>query len=890
MRDWREYVGRHLRGLRLSPARELEVIAELALQFEQAYQAALAGGASEEEAVRRAELQVPDWDKLAHEINAAAVPEPVQRFSGIGGDLRYAFRFFRRSPAFTAIAVCTLAFGIGGNTAIFTLVDAVALRSMPYRDAGRLVAIETRKPQQPEVEPWTSAPDFFDIRDHAGSFSAVAGISPIWNTILTGRGPAEQVDTLFVSATFFPMLGVSAARGRTFDPREDPGDKPSQVVVISDQFSRRHFGGTDPIGALLQLGGAAYTIVGVLPAGFRYLGEPVAGTATDIDLWMPLSDNPLVRTPRTLRFLKVAGRLKEGVTVEQARDEMARFGSALAQQYPAANRGFAMSVQPLSSQVTGRFRAAGWLLLSTVGFVLLMACANVANLLLARAASRGREISVRIALGASRWRLLRQLLTEGLVLAAAGGALGLAVAYAAVGVIVRTGPEALVRTREIHIDTRALIATITAVVLSAILAGLPPALRMLRADIQRSLGESGRALTSGAHRTRSALVVAQVSVALILLVGAGLLMRSFARLLEIDPGFNARNVVTAATLLPTSAQKPEERAALYRRIRDELRSVPGVVDAAAVSRLPLMGKNIGIWLYPEGRVEPGKPGIDVEYRIASPNYFATMGIPLRAGRLFDEHDDANPGAVMVVNQTAARRIWPGQDPIGKRVKLGTDPDHAPWITVVGVIGDVRHAGIDVDPLPELYRPYAFNPLFGPILVIRTAGDPAVLQAEVAAKVRAVSSEIPAYNIYGMQALVDRSTAQRRFVMLLLGGFSVLALVLATVGIYGTVSQAVAQRTTEIGLRMALGASPAAAMRLVLGLGWRLIAAGMAIGTLAALGLTQLMRRLLFEVQPLDAPAFGAAVLVLAAFAFLACYVPARRATRVDPLEALRRDG
>jgi len=476
------------------------------------------------------------------------------------------------------------------------------------------------------------------------------------------------------------------------------------------------------------------------------------------------------------------------------------------------------------------------------------------------------------------------------VLAAAGGALGLAVAYAAVRIIVRTGPDALVRTREIHIDTRALIATITAVVLSAILAGLPPAFRMLRADIQRSLRESGRALTAGAHRTRSALVIAQVSVALILLIGAGLLMRSFARLLEIEPGFSARNVVTVATMMPTSAQKPEERAALYRRIHDELRSVPGVVDAAVVSRLPLMGSNLGIWLYPEGHVEPGKPGIDVEYRIASPNYFATMGIPLRAGRMFDDRDDANAGAVMVVNQTAARRIWPGQDPIGKRVKLGTEPDRAPWITVVGVIGDVRHAGIDVDPLPELYRPYAFNPLFNPLLVIRTAGDPGLLQSEVAAKVRAVSAEIPAYNIYRMQALVDRSTAQRRFVMLLLGGFAGLALVLATVGIYGTVSQAVAQRTAELGLRMALGASPGAAMRLVLGLGWRLIAAGMAIGTLAAVGLTQLMRRLLFEVQPLDLPAFGAAVLVLAAFAFLACYVPARRATRVDPLEALRRDG
>ena len=432
MHNWEGYVREHLPRLTVAPEREAEIVAELALQLEQAYNGALVRGESEEDAVEAARSQVGSWELLAREINLAEhYVAPAARgpglVSGAVADIRYALRFFRRSPAFTATAVLTLALGIGGNTAVFTLVDAVALRGLPYRDPASLMAIETHKINQPELEPWTSALDFFDMRDNLHSFSAVAGISPVWNQVLLGRGPAEHIESLFVSSSFFLMLGVSAARGRTFTPAEDNRTTHSSAIVVSHRFAERSFGGNDQaLGAALTLDGVNYIVIGVLPPGFRYAGEPVAGTASEIDVWHPLASNTLTPSQRGLRFLKVIGRLKPGITVEGARAEVAALGASLAQDYPKTNQGFADSVQPLSRQVTGKFRVAVMLLLGTVGFVLLMACANVANLLLARASARSREISVRAALGASRLRLLRQLITEGLVLAAMGGIAGLA--------------------------------------------------------------------------------------------------------------------------------------------------------------------------------------------------------------------------------------------------------------------------------------------------------------------------------------------------------------------------------------------------------------------------------------------------------------------------------
>ncbi len=892
MPDWRAYVRQHLPPLHVTPERESEIVAELALQLEQAAGDAEAAGASPADALRQAELQLGSWEKLGREINAAERTAPPENgagwLAGWGGDLRYALRFLRRNPGFAAIATLTLAFGIGGNTAIFTMVDAIALRSLPYRQPDRLMAIETRKSEQPEVEPWTSAPDFADIRTNARSFSAMAGVSPIWSVVLTGHGSAERLETLYVSASFFPLLGMKPVLGRSFTPREDAG-APVPVAVLSYALWQRQFGGrSDVLGQVLTLDVGAYTVIGVMPKDFRYAGEPVAGTAARIDLWLPLSSNQLARSFRGLRFLKVVGRLNAGGSPSQAREEIGRLGAALSERYPATNRGFTYSVQSLGEQASGRYRVAMLLLLGTVGFVVLMACANVANLLLGRAAARQREIGVRVALGASRFRLLRQLLTEGAVLAVTGGALGLGIAQLALRFLIARGPEALVRTRPIHLDARALAWTCATVLLCALLAGLPPAWRVVRGEIGNTLREAGRGMTSRHRTLRSLLVVVQMSAALVLLVGAGLLIRSFQRLLEVDPGFDPHHLITVTTMLPATAQTPAQRTVMWRRIAESVASTPGVSSVAAVSRLPLMGSNLGTWLYREGHIVPGEPGFDTEYRVATPGYFATMRIPLRSGRLFDEHDDANPACCALINEAAARRIFIGEDPVGRRIKLGSPAANAPWITVVGVIGNVRHVGLDVDPRPEVYRPYAFSPLGNPVLVIRTAVDPEGLAAVLAAKVR-VDPTMPAYNIYPMQALVDRSTVERRFVMLLLSGFALAAMLLAAVGVYGAVAQAVTQRTREIGLRIALGASPASALMLVFRDGIWLTAAGLAFGTIAAAALTRLMRNLLFEVRPLDAASFLAAALVLAGIAMLACYIPARRATRVDPLDALRQE-
>ena len=802
-------------------------------------------------------------------------------------DVLYALRFLRRNPAFAAIAVGTLAFGIAANTAVFSMVDSLLLHNLPYPEPDRLAAIETLRPSQPGVENWTSAPDFFDFRARQRSFARVAAISPVWRLILTGRGPAQQLDALYVSADFFPLLGVRPALGRVFTAPEDRGTHAAPVAVVSYGFWQKELAGApSALGTTLHLDGAAVTVIGVLPRDFRYTGEPLAGTPSDPAVWLPLGANEIVGTSREVRFLKVIGRLGTGVSLAVARQEVRSIGGALAAQFPASNRGFDFDARPLHDVASGKTRGTMLLLMAAVGFVLLMACGNVAGLLLARSASRGAEMHVRAALGASRGRLVRQLLFEGLAPAIAGGVAGILLADAALRLLAAAAPAELAALRAVRLDWRALAFTACAVLAAALLCGLPPALRLAATEISSGLRHAGRGITGSHARLRSSMVVLQFAAALVLLAGTALLVRSFEAVLHVDPGFDARNVVTISTQTPPEAGTAAQRAAVYQMIHDRLRAIAGVRDVAAVSRLPLMGSNLGASLLIEGQ-HLQTAGPYVEYRRATPNYFAVMGIPLLAGRYFDDHDTDRTHAVCVVSETTARRFWHGASPLGRRIKLGPEPETSPWITVVGIVGDVRHFGLDVEPPPQVYVSTAYSPLSAPILVIRTERAPHALVNELRAAVQSSGSEIPAYNVITMQDLMDRSTAERRFTMGVMGIFAVGALLLAAVGIYGVVSHAVAQRTQEIGLRMALGAAPRDAIRLVFTDAGRLALLGVLLGAAMAVALSRFMRRLLFEVQPSDPVALAAAAATLIAVAALACYLPARRASHVDPVTALR---
>ena len=890
MPDWLRYVRDNLPPLHVRPEREAEIAGELAQQLDDAYREALAAGASEQEAAARARAQFPDWTALADGINAEQPaprqPRRISVFAGAGHDVRYALRLLTANRSFSAIAVLTLALGIGAATAIFTLVDTLGLRNLPYPQPDQLMAVETRKARSPEVDDWTSFPDFLDVRQRVRSFSAVAAISPVWSLVLTGNGDADRLEALFVSAELFPMLGVTPAMGRVFSREEDSiGSRP--VVLISHSLWHRRFGANPKIlGAVLTFGGTPSTIIGVLPRSFQFIGEPVSGTTARIDVWAPLAANPLVHAQRSVRFLNLVGRLRPGTSAQQAAEEVRALGASLAATHPESNNGFEMGITPLKEQALGPLRPALLLLLASVIFVLLMACANVSGLLLSRAAGRDREISVRLALGASAARLFRQLLTEALVFALAGGIIAAFLAHWMLRVIVSIMPETFLR-RSVALDTRALLFAFAAVLFSALLSGAPGLWRARSAGIAESLRIAARSLTSAQQRLRAGLVTVQVALAVVLLIAAGLLVRSFVRLLEVDPGFRAENLITVSTQVPSAARTPEQRKAIYAVLRERIPRLPGVVSVAAVSRLPFGGQHLGSWLWKED-TQPGGEKPELEYRIATPGWFQTMGIPLVHGRFFEESDDPRASTVAVINEAAARRFWPNEDAVGKRIKLGATND-GPWITIIGVAGNVRHFGLEAVPRPEVYRPYAHNPLGAPVLLVRTRGDAASAMAAVAAAVRSVNPEMPAYNVFQMADLVAKSTAVRRFVMTLVMAFAVMAMLLAAVGLYGVVSEQVAQRTREIGLRMAVGAAPGQVMRLVLGHGFRMVLVGTAIGYLAALGVTRLLAGLLFGVTPLDNAAYAAPAIVLGVATLVACWAPARRATRVDPVVALRQE-
>ncbi|MFL6333876.1 MAG: ABC transporter permease [Pyrinomonadaceae bacterium] len=793
-------------------------------------------------------------------------------------DLRYAVRRLLKSPGFAAVAVGALALGIGANTAIFSVVNSVLLKPLPYPAPEELVKLWESRPRQnmPRVE--IAPHEFLAWADQSQSFQRLAA-TDVAEYNLTGRGEPERVTGALVTAGYFPLLGLAPAQGRAFLEEENrPGA--NNVVVLGQELWRSRFN-SDPsvVGQTVSLDGVACTVVGVLPRGFRLPGGA--------ELARPIAFDAEDRSQPGSHFLNVYGRLKEGVTVARAEAEMATVAARVEQSLGGTNVGHQVAVVPLHEEVVGGSRTALLVLLGAVALVLLIACANVANLLLARAAARRREVAVRAALGASRWRIVRQLLAESLLLSGLGGALGLLLAVWGVDLLVGLDPSGVQRAGEVTLDWRVLAFTFGLSLLTGLLFGLAPALQASKADLVESLKEGGRAGQGLArNRLRSALVVAEVALTLVLLVGAGLLLKSFSRLLAVDPGLDPRGVLTLDVALPAAKyNEPQRITAFYEQLLQEAAALPGVQAAGAVSILPLAGDDSSNFVQIEGRA-PLPPGqaLRAGRRNVSADYFRALGIPLKQGRSLNASDASGAQPVLVINEAMARSFFQGEGPVGKRVRTG---DKSPWVEIVGVVGDVRHRGLDVDTRPEMFFPHTQTPSRQMTLVVRSAGDPAALAGPLRERVRAIDRDQPVGNVKTMEEWVSESVASRRFTAALLGVFAAAAAALAALGLYGVVSYTVAQRTHEIGLRVALGARPRDVLRLVIGQGMALTLVGTAIGVAAALALTRLMASLLFGVGATDAGVFVAVPVLLAAVALLACYFPARRATKVDPMVALR---
>jgi len=790
-------------------------------------------------------------------------------------DLKYALRQLANNPGFAAAAVLTLALGIGANTAIFSAVDRVLLRPLPYRDPQRLVMLFHDNSKTGQRKDFVSFQALEEFRARLNGFEQMAAVSPPWSQVLNTEGEPERLASRFVSADFFPLLGVTPARGRGFQAAEDRPGAPA-TVIVSQGFWQSHFAGRSFEPVVITLNRNPVTIVGVLPAGFRF--------QEDADLWMPISTNPLPARGR-IRFLQVIGRLRPGVAWEQAAKDAAGVARQMEKENPESQSGLGVTVLPLEEQVVGEARPALLLLLGAVGCLLLIACANVANLLLARGASRSREVAVRAALGAGRVRLLRQFLAESLLLSLLGAAAGLLLAYWGVDLIRGIGGAYLPRAEEITINPRILGFTLAVTAVIGGLFGLLPALQLSGAHINESLQEGGRAVagkTSG--KQRKVLTVVEVALALLLMTGTGLLARSFARLLGVDPGFQVRNVLTLQIGIPPNKYaQPPQQVAFYRQLFERLEALPGVQAAGGTTRLPLR-EGVSTYVEVEGHPKPPSEAPEIEFRRASNDYFRAMGIPLLEGRTFSDRDTADRPSVSLVNQTAARRLWGGETPVGKRLRLTQSQQ---WTTVVGVVGDIRHFGLDHEVRPEMYISFLQGPPSTPLLALRTTGDPAALASAVRNELRGLEPELVIWNIAPLEELLAGSMASRRHTLGLIGLFALVALALAAVGIYGVLAYGVTQRMREMAVRMALGARPADVLRLVIGEGMRMVVAGAVLGLIGSVLLARFLTGLLYGVSPLDLSSYAASVVLLVLVALLACYVPARRATRVDPVTALR---
>jgi putative ABC transport system permease protein len=805
-------------------------------------------------------------------------------------DLRYAFRMLRKTPGFTAVAVITLALGIGANTAIFSVVNAVLIRPLPYPNANRMVMIWEKRLPDGEQENPTSPATFLNWKEHATVFEQAAAYFN-WTKILTGGAAPERLNVQEVTPNFFALLGVNAALGRTLLASEDSVDGANDVVVLSFELWQRRFG-SDPriVGRNIVLDGKPQTVVGVMPRGFQFFVKHASGQEQP-QAWIPVTFS--AKEPSFHgRYLQAVGLLRPGVTLPQAQSAMTSLALSLEAQDPESMKNWTVNLVPLRTQLVGAIEHALQVLLGAVGLVLLITCANVATLLLARSKARSHEIAIRVALGAKPWLVIRQMLTESVLLAAFGGIAGLIVARWSTNALLALAPEGLIPLDGAQVDLRVLAFTAGIAALTGLLFGVMPAVQAARGRPNDELKEGGRGGSEGVQsgRTRNSFVVAEIALALVLLAGSGLLLRSFSRLMAVDPGFQAKGILTARVELPSSKYKDDAKISeFYAQLLDRIRQLPGVRSASADAYLPFTGGIAGTGVDVEGRPPlPAAEQPEVDVAVVEPHFFETLGIPLLSGRSFTDREAHEVDHTVVISQSMARKLWPNEDPVGKRVTIHMKDVDVPS-QVIGVVGDVKHAGLDANAEATAYWPHpelAYNFM---TLVIRTEGDPLALAPAVRQAVWTLDKDQPVADIKTMEDLLWVSLARARFSTVVLGVFAGMALLLAITGIYGVVSYGVAERTREIGIRVALGAQRTDVLRMVLQQGLVLAGLGVGIGLAAALAATRLLTSLLFGTSPSDPLTFVSVAGLLIAVALSACYFPARNAMKVDPMVALRNE-
>src|SRR5262245_53846483 len=911
MPKWEQEIRRRLSESRLAPTRENGVIEELSQYLDDCYDELRASGVSESEAYRRTLAELSGSEMLQRELRRAErqVPQdPIvlgtnrrtMMIADLWQDLRYGARMLLKNPGFTLIAVATLSLGIGANTAIFSVLHGVLLKPLPYPDPNPIVRVWQAVPAAGYFQLGFSEAQLTRLRAGNQSFQQIGGYA-IRSANLTEQNETQRVAVTYVAAGVFESLGVQPSLGRTIR-REDESPGSQRVAVLGYEMWRRRYGGdANILGRTIRLNDNPVTVVGVMPPDFR-LPEDFS-VPQGAQIWQSAridTSNPNWGS----YYLRPIARLKPGVRPEQAFAEVSSVFAQLRQDHPQGaitDPRYYIRVLPLHDDLIGAVKKALWVLVGAVGLVLLIACANVSGLLLARAAGRRKEIAVRAALGAGRGRLIRQLLTESALIALLGGAVGVTLAAWVVRLIAKTDLVNVPRLSQISLNTLVLLFTLGVSLVAAMLFGLAPAAQVSRFDLNRALREEGRGLagSAGGARIQRALVVSEMALAVMLVIAAGLLLRSFDRLLRIDPGFNAKNLLTVNIDLPASRYQDNPRVtAFYDSLLERVRALPGVVSAAATSGLPLTGWYGDTTFQIEGR--PDNNGV-VDQSIppdrnayghfyfwrVTPDYFKTMGIALRRGRAMQPSDDANAPPVVVINETMARSFWPNENPLGKRIQLLAPSQKGPLAEIVGVVRDVSLHQLNEETQPEAYYSQAQDPDRTMSLVVRTAADPLALAAALRSEARALDNAAPVFGVSTAEQTLGQTVAQPRFNLILLGLFAVVALLLASVGIYGVLANAVRQRTHEMGVRLALGARPGAVFRLVIRQGMGLAGAGIVIGLGGAFTLTRYLESLLYEVKPTDPLTFGEVALLLLGVALLACWIPARRATKVDPMIALR---